>query len=79
MADRKHIHVVRHPEGGWANRREGSDRASGRFPTQREAEDAAREIARREGGEVFIHDRGGKIRDRDSYGNDPFPPMDRKH
>ena len=30
--------------------------------------------AMREGGETFIHRATGPIRDRNSYGNDPFPP-----
>lgn len=29
--------------------------------------------------EVVIHSRDGKIRDKDSYGNDPIPPRDRKY
>ena len=28
---------------------------------------------------VVIHGRDGKIRDKDSYGNDPIPPRDRKY
>lgn len=64
------IHTV--PDGdGWANRRQGSDRASGRFDTQAEAIDAARETAQRERLEHFIHGQHGQIRDRNSYGNDP--------
>ena len=29
--------------------------------------------------EVVIHGRNGKIRSKDSYGNDPNPPKDREH
>jgi hypothetical protein len=29
--------------------------------------------------EVVTHGRDGKIRDSDSYGNDPNPPRDKKH
>ena len=29
MSNKKDIHVVRHPEGGWATRREGADRVGG--------------------------------------------------
>ena len=64
------IHTV--PAGdGWANRREGSDRASGIFETQAEAIDAARDTAHRERLEHFIHGQDGRIRDRNSYGSDP--------
>jgi len=34
----------------------------------------AREIARHQESELFIHRRNGQIRERNSYGNDPFPP-----
>lgn len=78
MANRRNVHVV--PNGnGWATRREGSHSITSRHRTQTAAEDAARSVARREHGEVISHRPDGKIRDRDSYGNDPFPPRDRKH
>jgi hypothetical protein len=67
------VHTVPHDDG-WANRRAGADRASRVFPTQAEAEHAGRDTARREGVEHLIHDRHGAIRERNSYGNDPFPP-----
>ncbi|WP_157788649.1 DUF2188 domain-containing protein, partial [Vibrio cholerae] len=30
--------------------------------------------ARRQESEAFVHRKNGTIRERDSYGNDPFPP-----
>jgi hypothetical protein len=72
------VHVV--PHGGeWATRREGAERVSGTFPTQAKAAEAGREAARRDQTEVLIHGRNGQIRERESYGNDPFPPRDREH
>lgn len=66
----KNIHVV--PNGDdWSAKREGAERASRNFPTQADAIDYARDVARRERGELFIHRPNGEIRDRDSYGNDP--------
>lgn len=63
-------HVV--PNGGkWSVRKAGSARASGTFVTQQEAIDHARSIARNQGTELYIHGRDGRIRERDSYGNDP--------
>lgn len=79
MSDKKNIHVTRRPDGDWQVKREGADRVSSVHDTQRAAEDAAKGTARRERGEVFVHGRDGKIRDRDSFGNDPFPPRDSKH
>jgi len=69
----KNIHVVKHGDG-WAARREGAQRVSSTHPTQETARLAARDMAIRDKGEVHIHRPNGQIRDRDSYGNDPFPP-----
>ncbi|MBL1639252.1 DUF2188 domain-containing protein, partial [Klebsiella pneumoniae] len=41
---------------------------------QQEAIDAARSISRNQESELVIHRPNGQIRDRDSYGKDPFPP-----
>lgn len=73
MTDKKNVHVTPH-EDGWQVRREGADRASSVHGTQAEAESAGRSTARREGTEFLLHGRDGQIRDRDSYGNDPYPP-----
>ena len=78
MANRKNIYVVR-AGNDWAVRREGSDRRIGVHGTQSEALEQARPIAQRGKGELFIQGQDGKFRDRDSYGNDPFPPRDSKH
>ena len=67
------IHVVRHGSN-WATRREGASRVSSTHHTQAEATEAARTTAIREHGEVIIHRPDGRIRDANSYGNDPFPP-----
>lgn len=70
---RKGQHVV--PAGGkWAVRKSGSSRSTETFATQGEAIDRAREIAKNQGTELYIHGRDGKIRERDSYGRDPHPP-----
>ena len=70
---RKVQHVV--PRNGkWAVRKAGADRVTQNFDTQGEAIASARAIARRQGAELYIHGRDGRIRERDSYGNDPFPP-----
>ena len=42
--------------------------------TQREAISAAREAAIRQGSEMLIHGKNGRIRERSTYGNDPHPP-----
>lgn len=73
--------VVPHPDG-WANQRDGAQRASSVHPTQKEAIARAKEMLQNEGGgEVRIHNRKGRIRDSDTVppGNDPYPPKDTKH
>ena len=52
----------------------GNQRVTKITRTQREAIDIAREIARNQESELLIHRPNGQIRDRDSYGNDPYPP-----
>lgn len=69
----KNQHVVPH-DGGWAVRGAGNTRATSIHDTQAAAIEAARGIARNQESELLIHGRNGQIRDRDSYGGDPFPP-----
>ena len=70
---KRNQHVVPRDER-WAVQGAGADRATVVVDTQREAAERAREIARKQGTEVLIHGRDGRIRERDSYGNDPYPP-----
>jgi len=75
-------HVIKNKDGDWTVRRAGSERASGSFQRQSQAEKVAKKFASNTGGgEVRIHGRDGKIRDSDTVApaRDPFPPRDRKH
>lgn len=69
----KNQHVVSHPDG-WAVRGEGNEKVTSVHPTQREAIEVARDIARNQQSELLIHGEDGQIRERNSYGTDPFPP-----
>ena len=69
----KGLHVTPN-RGKWAVREAGSPKASRVVETQREAIDIARERAKRNGTELYVHGRDGRIRERSSYGNDPNPP-----
>ncbi|MFV2045520.1 MAG: DUF2188 domain-containing protein [Anaerolineales bacterium] len=69
----KNQHVVQRDDG-WAVRGEGNGKDTSHHPTQKEAMEAAREIAIRQKSELLIHGRDGKIRERNSYGGDPHPP-----
>lgn len=70
----KNQHVTPHPDGGWQVIGAGNERATKITTTQAEAINVAREIAKNQQSELFIHNQQGQIRERDSYGNDPFPP-----
>jgi hypothetical protein len=73
-SNKKGVHVTPRDDGRWNVVRDGAQRASSVHDTQTDATSAGRETARREHTELYIHGRDGKIRDRDSYGNDPYPP-----
>ena len=70
----KNQHVTKHPSGGWQLKGAGNTRATVRTSTQKEAIAAARSIAIKSQSEVVIHGTDGRIRAKDSYGNDPYPP-----
>lgn len=74
----KSQHVV--PYGkDWAVRGAGNSRVTSVHRTQSSAYQEARQIAINNKAEVVIHRPDGRIRDKDSFGNDPFPPRDRKY
>jgi hypothetical protein len=71
-------HVVPSTAGGWAVKNAGSGRASKVFPTQAAAVTYARDAAKKEKTELFIHGRDGTIKERNTYGRDPMPPRDKR-
>jgi hypothetical protein len=75
---KKSIHVVPNKSDGWSVRKSGSSKASKVMDTQKKAIDYARKQAKKEKTELYIHKKDGTIRQKDSYGNDPCPPKDKK-
>ena len=73
----KSQHVVPR-DGRWAVRKGGSYRITRSFGTQQEAIEAARDIARNQRADLYIHDRNGEVQERDSYKDDPVPPRGRR-
>ena len=71
-------HVVRSIDGRWSVRQSGSERASRVFDRQSDALDYARQKAKKERGELFVHRADGTISVSDSYGKDPFPPSTKR-
>lgn len=74
--------IFKRDSGDWVNKKVDSDKASSIHRTQREAENAAREMLKNSGGgELITKGLNGKFRSKDTIapGNDPNPPKDREH
>ena len=67
-------HVVSNPNGGWDVKRGGGERASSHHDNKQDAIDQAREVSSRQGTELRIHNKDGRIGSSDSHGGDPYPP-----
>ena len=66
------------PRGNqWVVQRENSDRASSVHNRKSDALDHGNRTARNEGVELTIQRGDGRIQDKNSFGNDPFPPRDK--
>ena len=70
MAKKQDIHVVP-ADDGWKVVRVGQDRAIARSKTQKEAEQRGRQVAKKDQVEFNLLGRDGRVREKDSYGNDP--------
>lgn len=73
MSKKATNHVVP-STSGWAVKKSGATRASRTFDTQKEAIEYGSELSKSEKTELYIHKENGMIRERKSYGNDPYPP-----
>lgn len=58
----------------WAVVGEGNSRAHSLHDTQKAARDVARSIAVNQQSELIVQDRSNRIREKNSYGKDNFPP-----
>ena len=74
MSKKKNYHVVKGKDGDWKLKGAGAQRASSSHGTKKEAVEAGRDLAKRNGSELSIHNEDGKIGRKHSYGNDPNPP-----
>ncbi|MDD6398196.1 MAG: DUF2188 domain-containing protein [Selenomonadaceae bacterium] len=63
----------------WGVKGEGNSRFTKLFDTQHAAAVYGRTIAQNQHSELIIKGANGRIRSKDSYGNDPCPPRDREH
>jgi len=71
--NKKNQHVVPHGNE-WAVRGENNSKATKIVETQNEAIRIARDIAINKKSELIVHGTDGKIREKNSYGKDNFPP-----
>ena len=74
--------VSKRADGKWQNKRNDAGKASSIHDTQKDAEKAAREMLRNQGGgELTTKGVNGKIRSKDTIapGKDPNPPKDKEH
>ena len=70
----KNQHVTPCSNGGWQVKGAGNVKATAVVSTQKQAINIARNIAKIQRSELLIHGKNGQIRERDSYGGDPYPP-----
>ncbi|AXI42744.1 DUF2188 domain-containing protein [Sulfitobacter sp. SK011] len=71
MADKRDYWTQQRSDGSWESKREGASRASSVSPTQAEAWEKSKDLARDRGGEAYLKGTNGQIRERNTYGNDP--------
>lgn len=74
MSKNSNQHVTPHKNGGWQVKGAGNSRATAKTSTQTEAYQIAKAIATNKHSEVVVHGKNGRIREKNSFGNDPFPP-----
>jgi len=72
MAENYWTHL--RPDGKWGTKKEGASRDSRVFDTQQDSWDYTQDKARESGGEAYLKNKKGKIRERNTYGKDPYPP-----
>ncbi len=58
----------------WRNTREGNSRASSTHDHKDDASQRGQDLARNTGNEWLGHKRDGTINERNTYGDDPYPP-----
>ncbi|TRX34991.1 DUF2188 domain-containing protein [Flavobacterium sp. ZT3R18] len=73
---KKNVHVVKSKSGEvWSVKTENSQKAYRNVSTQQEAIEIGKNVAKSNGSELLIHGVNGKIREKNSYGDDKHPPI----
>ena len=68
---KQNCYVVTRPQGGWAVKKQGSQRASEVTDTQKESIEIRKSLVTQRKGESTIQGRDHKFPEKNSYGNDP--------
>ena len=78
---KKNNYWISPDQNGWKAQREKSEKASGRFDTQKEAESYARQLLKNNtGGELITQNEQGQIRSKDTINkHDPRSSTDTEH
>lgn len=63
----------------WAIHGEGNKKDTKLFDKKTDAINYGKEIAKNQQSELIVQKSDGKIQSKDSYGNDPCPPVDKEH
>ena len=73
MSKGKNQHVVKHSDG-WAVKGANNEKATKVTETKKEAIGIAKNIAKNQASELIIHGKNGQIQEKNTYGNDAYPP-----
>ena len=77
---KKNIHTVYNRDRKmWETKREGQKKPLASSHTKETAKEKSIKEAKKAEVEHVIHNKDGKISDKDSYGKDPNPPKDKIH
>lgn len=78
MAKGKNQYVVP-TKDGWGIKGQGNSKLRVKTDTKADALKIGKEIAKNQKSELTILGKDGKIQNKNSYGNDPFPHKDQKY
>lgn len=74
MRKNKQVWVSPTKTGEWRVHKPHSERAIKIVETQKEGFDLGRQVAKNQHSELIVQGRDGRIREKNTYGHDPFPP-----
>jgi len=72
---RKNVHVAKSKNGDkWSVKTAKSEKAYRNVSTQKEAIEIGKSVAINNKSELLIHGKNGRIREKNTYGTDKYPP-----